>query len=36
MQEQQRLTWYSNEQDAKMCVMKGKDEVSNFVSPLLA
>ncbi|XP_045483427.1 semaphorin-1A isoform X3 [Harmonia axyridis] len=24
--EQQRLTWYSNEQDAKMCVMKGKDE----------
>lgn len=26
--EQQRLTWYSNDQDAKMCVMKGKDEVS--------
>ncbi|KAH1007286.1 hypothetical protein HUJ04_004543 [Dendroctonus ponderosae] len=24
--EQQRLIWYSNEHDAKMCVMKGKDE----------
>lgn len=29
MQEQQRLTWFSNEHDAKMCVMKGKDEVSS-------
>ncbi|XP_066142408.1 semaphorin-1A isoform X1 [Euwallacea fornicatus] len=24
--EQQRLIWFSNEHDAKMCVMKGKDE----------
>lgn len=24
--EQQRLTWFAAEQDAKMCVMKGKDE----------
>ncbi|XP_017785148.1 PREDICTED: semaphorin-1A isoform X2 [Nicrophorus vespilloides] len=24
--EQQRLTWFSNDQDVKMCVMKGKDE----------
>lgn len=24
--EQQRLTWFSNENDAKMCVMKGKDD----------
>jgi len=28
LNEQQRLTWYSNEHDAKMCVMKGKDDVS--------
>ncbi|XP_074036779.1 semaphorin 1a isoform X2 [Leptinotarsa decemlineata] len=26
LNEQQRLIWYSNEHDAKMCVMKGKDE----------
>lgn len=31
MQEQQRLTWYSHDQDAKMCVMKGKDEVSEIL-----
>ena len=24
--EQQRLTWYSSEEDVKMCVMKGSDE----------
>ncbi|XP_065166880.1 semaphorin-1A isoform X2 [Atheta coriaria] len=24
--EQQRLTWFSNENDVKMCVMKGKDD----------
>ncbi|XP_076268186.1 semaphorin 1a isoform X1 [Rhynchophorus ferrugineus] len=26
LNEQQRLVWYPNEHDAKMCVMKGKDE----------
>lgn len=26
LREQQRLSWYSNEPDVKMCVMKGKDE----------
>ncbi|XP_030745148.1 semaphorin-1A-like, partial [Sitophilus oryzae] len=26
LNEQQRLIWFSNEHDAKMCVMKGKDE----------
>jgi semaphorin 6 len=28
LNQQQKLTWFSNEHDAKMCVMKGKDEVS--------
>lgn len=28
--EQQRLVWYSPEDDVKMCVVKGKDEVSNY------
>lgn len=28
--EQQRLTWFSNENDVKMCVMKGKDDVSTW------
>lgn len=27
LQEQQRLVWYSPEEDVKMCEMKGKDEV---------
>lgn len=27
LNQQQKLTWFSNEHDAKMCVMKGKDEV---------
>lgn len=26
LQEQQRLSWFSSENDVKMCVMKGKDE----------
>ncbi|CAH1364920.1 unnamed protein product [Tenebrio molitor] len=26
LNQQQKLTWFSNEHDAKMCVMKGKDE----------
>lgn len=26
--EQRRLEWYSPENDVKMCVMKGKDDVS--------
>lgn len=28
LSEQTRLVWYSSEDDIKMCVMKGKDEVS--------
>lgn len=28
--EQQKLIWYSPEDDVKMCVVKGKDEVSSF------
>lgn len=27
LQEQRRLVWYSPENDVKMCVVKGKDEV---------
>lgn len=34
LEEQQRLTWYSNENDANMCVVKGKDEVSAKYPPL--
>ncbi|XP_043278781.1 semaphorin-1A isoform X2 [Venturia canescens] len=35
--EQQRLTWYSAEEDIKMCVVKGKDEDScqNYVRVLV-
>lgn len=32
LSEQQRLVWYSPEDDVKMCVVKGKDEVSQSVS----
>lgn len=32
LREQQRLSWYSSEPDVKMCVMKGKDEVSKKAS----
>ena len=28
--EQQRLIWYSPDDDSKMCLVKGKDEVSQF------
>lgn len=28
MTEQQKLVWYSPEDDVKMCVVKGKDEVN--------
>uniref|UniRef100_A0A1B0FJD0 Sema domain-containing protein n=1 Tax=Glossina morsitans morsitans TaxID=37546 RepID=A0A1B0FJD0_GLOMM len=30
LNEQQRLVWYSPEDDQKMCVVKGKDEVSFY------
>lgn len=33
--EQRRLVWYSPENDVKMCVVKGKDDVSIISSLLL-
>lgn len=30
--EQQRLIWYSPEDDIKMCLVKGKDDVSCLVN----